>query len=118
MEEGECRTARAVPSGSPAPSWLRHLQADRGPFRRCSEFSRDLFVSAAPPAGEPGLDRGEMGGEVRAAPPPVLPADLRGPPGAPYQAAELEGLYRRNQPCYGDRTCLIGTILSAAGWLV
>ena len=77
-----------------AAPWLRDQQAHRGALGRAAEVPRRVALSAALPARRTRLAAGPVGREGRAAPPPLLPPDGRGPPRPRPAARYLEGLRR------------------------
>ena len=105
-----CRCSRI------SPSRIRHLEADRAPFRRSVAISRDLSLPVAPPAREKWMDYRTMGGKGRAAPPALLQPDTRRTTGTPRKTAKLERLRRADSPRHGTRTWLIGTRWCGAAW--
>src|SRR5579863_1196232 len=102
MEEGERGAPGFVVAGRSASAWIRHFEADRRALRRSSTVSCDLFISAAPPFGAGGCDRGAMGGESRPAPAALLQPHRARQEGASFQATKLEGFRRGHQTSHGN----------------
>src|SRR5690348_15454505 len=102
MEKRQRRATGPLPArGSTAPR-LRRFEADPAPLRRGPELPCHVALPPPAPAGENGLDRGPLGREAGAAPPPLLQPDRAGPKGASFETAELAGLRGRHQPHHGD----------------
>ena len=73
-------------------------------------LSGSLSTGAARPHRRP------VGGEGRPAPPPLLPADRRGAPGARGTAQELERLHARRATGRGARLCVTSRRSCAHTW--